>query len=257
MSDHSGHDHSGHDHGFGDSAGIAWTGRQVTSTGFDNDLGQADPALIALLAERRAGDADDVALMRAVEKARFVVPIVAAPAEVDDSGELTVEKQTDMAAVTLTAPDGQRALPVFTGIEVLASWDAAARPVPVTASRAAQAAVSEQCHVMVLDVGSDHATELRPSMVWALAQQRDWVPAHADDQVADAVAQAVAGHPEITGHVLAEGKPAGQGILQVVLELTPGLDAEQVQALVTAVAEQVATDGEVRARIDGLAFALR
>lgn len=79
MSDHAGHDHA-------DSAGIAWTGRQVTSTGFDNDLGHADPAVMALLAERRAGGVDDMALMRAIEKARFVVPIVAAPAEVDDSG---------------------------------------------------------------------------------------------------------------------------------------------------------------------------
>ena len=52
--------------------------------------------------------------MAAVTGARLLVPIVAEPVELDESGALTAEKQTDMAAVTLVAPDGQRALPVFT-----------------------------------------------------------------------------------------------------------------------------------------------
>ena len=47
-----------------------------------------------------------------------------------------------MAAMTLLAADGHRALPVFTSIAALAAWDPAARPVPVTAARAAQAAVT-------------------------------------------------------------------------------------------------------------------
>jgi hypothetical protein len=35
------------------------------------------------------------------------------------------------------------------------------------------------------------------------------------------------------------------------------LSADQVQGIATAVGERLATDGEVRARIDGLAFAIR
>jgi hypothetical protein len=42
-----------------------------------------------------------------------------------------------------------------------------------------------------------------------------------------------------------------------VLTLRAGLAAEEVQALATRVGERIATDGESRARIDALAFAIR
>jgi hypothetical protein len=185
------------------------------------------------------------------------VPVVAAPAEVDTSGELAVEKSTDMAAVTLTSPDGQRALPVFSSVAALTRWDPAARPVPVTSARAAQAAVSERCEVMLLDLGAEHAQVLRPSMVWALAQQRDWVPAHEDPAVARSVAAAVRPETAVRSHGLGPGEPAGQGILRIELELEPGLGAQDVQGIATRVGERLATDGELRARVDGLAFAIR
>jgi hypothetical protein len=224
----------------------------ITGTGFDDDAGAADPALVEALAD----PTDERALVAAVARSRLLVPVVAEPTEVDESGDLAVEKQTDMAAVTLIAPDGVRALPVFSSLGSLLSWDPAARPVPVTAARAAQAAVSERCDVVVVDVAGPAAVALRPSMVWALAQQRDWLPAHEDEVVARAVAVAVRGHDEVVAHELGAGEP-GQGVLRVVLQLRPGLTADQIQAVATAVGEQLATDGEIRARIDGLAFAIR
>src|SRR5204863_2813758 len=80
------------------------------------------------------------------------------------------DTRTDMAIITLVAPDGRRALPLFTSVEALAAWDPAARPVPVSAARAAQAALADGCQVAVVDLGSGRSTELRPSMLWALAQ---------------------------------------------------------------------------------------
>ena len=47
------------------------------------------------------------------------------------------------------------------------------------------------------------------------------------------------------------------GVLVVELTLAPGLATDQVQALATRVGERLATDGELRARIDGLTFRLR
>jgi hypothetical protein len=185
------------------------------------------------------------------------VPIVAEPVSVEEAGGLVVEKQTDMAAVTLVAPDGQRALPVFTSLQSLGSWDPQARPVPVTASRAAQAAVSERCDVMVVDLAGPRTVVLRPSMLWALAQQRDWVPAHEDLVVQRGVAAAVREEPSVRSHGLGAGMPAGQGVLAVTLELEQGLTAEEVQAIATRVGERLATDGELRARFDGLAFSIR
>lgn len=236
-----------------DSAGLPWSGRALTSTGSDDDTGEADPTLMARLAD----GSDDVALLAAVTGARLLVPIVAAPTEVDDSGELRVERSSDLALVTLTSPDGQRALPVFSSLAALSAWDASARPSPVTSSRAAQAAVSERCDVLLLDAGSGHQRVLRPSMVWALAQQRDWLPSHTDPFVAQALSRATAEEAEVTECFGEEGDPAGSGILRVVLSLRPGLDPAQVQALATRVGEQIATDGEARARIDGLTFVIR
>ena len=241
---------SGHP-GASDSAGIPFGGRGLTGTGFDGDEGEADQALAAALATPEL----EGALVDAVQRARLLVPIVAEPAEVDDSGALTVEKQTDLAAVTLVAPDGTRALPVFSSLATLAAWDPQARPVPVTAARAAQAAVSERCDVMVVDLAGPHTVALRPSMVWALAQQRAWLPAHEDPTVARAVEVAVAEQPHILAHELGPGEP-GEGVLRVTLRLEPGLDSATVQGVATAIGERLATDGEIRARIDGLAFSI-
>ena len=227
------------------------TGRILSGTGFDNDAGEADPDLTAALA-----DEDEVALFAAVASARLLVPVVSAPAD-GDQGALKEARSADMAMLTLTSPDGQRALPVFTSVTALRSWDPSARPSPVTSARAAQAAVAERCDVLLLDVGSEHPRVLRPSMVWALAQQRAWLPAHTDPFVAQALTRAIAGEPDVLGCLGEEGDPAGAGILRVVLTLRPGLEPAQVQALATRVGEQIATDGEARARIDGLVFAIR
>jgi len=241
-----------------DSGALPWSGRELTGTGFDGDVGAADPGLLAALDDPQ----DETALMRAMADARLLIPIVVSPgtpAAVDESGavmvERSAEKSTDLAVVTLTAPDGQRAFPVFSSLAALLAWDAAARPSPMTSSRAAQSAVFERCDVMVLDLGSGREWVLRPSMVWALAQQRDWLPAHTDPFVAQALSRAIAEEADVEEWAAKEG-PTGSGILRVVLSLRAGLDAARVQALATRIGEQIATDGEARARIDGLAFTI-
>lgn len=236
-----------------DSAGQPWTGRTLPDGGFAGDSGATDPALGAVLAAPR----DEPALVAAVAAARLLVCVTAHPAEVEVVDGQTVEKQTDMALVTLVAPDGQRALPAFTGVAALAAWDPQARPVPVTAARAAQSAVAEGCSVIVLDLGSEHEVVLRPSMVWALAQQREWLPAHQDPFVAAGVGRAVAVEEAVRGHQLAAGQPEGSGALAVVLDLAPGLTRDEVAAIASRVGERLATDGELRARIDALAFTVR
>ncbi|KGN42501.1 SseB family protein [Knoellia aerolata] len=223
--------------------------RDLVFTGFDGDDGSPEETLTTAL----AGE-DPTALMAALPASRLLVPIVAEPVETATEGGLTVDTQTDLAAVTLVAPDGERALPVFSSLAALAAWDPAARPVPVTAARAAQAAVSERCDVVVIDVAGPRTRVLRPSMVWALAQEREWVAPHLDPFVAAGVSRAVAEEADVRAHHVEEGAPSGQGVLGIWLELTEGLDAPAVQAVATRVGERLATDGELRARIDGLAF---
>jgi len=244
-----------------DSAGQAWAGKTLPTPGFTNDTGEADPELLELLAtlagpRSRTDDGIEAALVARVAGARWLVPVMAVPTAVSGTGDQVVETLSDMAAVTLTAPDGQRALPVFSSLESLAAWDPQARPVPVPAATAAQAAIGEECHVLLVDVASPHATVLRPSMLWALAQGRAWRPSHDDDHVAAAVQQAVRGEAFVVSHRLEAGEPVGAGVLRVVLVLRTGLDADTVQALATRIGERIATDGETRARIDALTFAL-
>lgn len=249
------HRFSGHDPARGsDTGGVPWQGRTLSGTGFDDDTGEADARLAELLGQ---DEPDPVALVQAVSGARLIVPIVAVPGEIDDSSGIPVDASSDMASVTLVAPDGQRALPAFTSVAALARWNADARPVPVTAQRAALAAVQEGCDVIPLDLDvppGPAACTLRPSMVWALAMGRAWAPAHEDPHVASAVAAAVAGEDAVAGHALAD---TGDGGLRVELALRPGLGREQVGALLGRVGERIAADGETRARIDALAFAVR
>ncbi len=262
----------GHDPKQGqDTAGVPWQGRTLTGTGFDADDGLADPELLAALGATPeatvcsaveaasphphdppqattsgvpASPKDEVALLRAVSQARLIIPIVAMPGE---------DASSDMAAVTLSAPDGRKALPAFTSTEQLARWDVRARPVPVSAQRAALAGVQEGCDVIVLDVGTPHTRELRTSMVWALAMDREWLPAHDDPHVRQAVASAAQGEQAILRWSL-DGGPDGALVIKVAM--VPGLTPLQINEVLQRVGAQIATDGEARARIDAVKFRL-
>lgn len=194
--------------------------------------------------------ADETRWMAALSRARLLVPIVAVLAEADEHGG---DKAADMVVVTLTAPDGERALPVFTSLQALSAWNSQARPSPVESARAAQAAVAEQCDVMVLDIGGAQVV-LRPSMVWALAQQREWLPSYADPFVRESVSRAARDEDDVIAAVCEDG---GSGALRVVLELRAGLSSAEVGQVAQAIGERLATDGETRARIDAITFAIR
>lgn len=230
-----------------DTGGIPFSGRQVTSTGFDNDQGEADAVLRAALTK---GIPEQ--WMPLLAQSRLLVPIVAAPGEVDDSGPLAVEKSTDMAVVTLTASDGLKALPVFTGLDALAAWDPSARPSPVQTSFAAQAALAEECHVLLIDMASDHRQVLNTGMLLALANDAPWVPAHRSKDVVQRVHDIAARYPQIVRAVCEDG---GEGTLRLRLSVVPGLEAQQLQDIAMGLGELVAADDVIRPQIEGLEFA--
>ena len=81
--------------------------------------------------------------------------------------------------------------------------------------------------------------------------------AHEDRAVPAGIAAAVADEPQVLGHALGDGVPPASGVLRVTHSLAAGLASAGVEQLATGVGERIARDGELRARIDGLAFTIR
>lgn len=216
---------------------------------FAGDDGAPDAALVAALEL-----ADAPAVVAALASARVFVPVVAVLGETGESSltGLASDKSADMALVTLTAPDGRQALPVFSSAEALAGWDARARPVPVRARRAALSAVDDGCDLLVVDPGGAGVVVPRPAL-WAVAKDEPWVPSPTHPAVLRAVAEvagSVGAHePALAG---ASCEPGRRAELAVVLRLRPGLDRDDLAALTTRVSELLAARPEVADLVDSL-----
>jgi len=163
------------------------TARSIPDPGFAGDHGVAAPALVAALAAYAAGTGGHVEALAAVRGARLLVPVVAVlgEVEVDDAGRAH-DKTSDMATVLLQGADGRMALLAFTGTASLQAWDPEARPVPVTARTAAQAALQDGAAAIVVDVAGPATFVVEGEDLeglahgWALARVGDrsaWVAA--------------------------------------------------------------------------------
>jgi len=127
--------------------------RQLVGSGFPDDTGAADSRLAAALAAYAPGATEYAGVLGALCDARLLVPVVALLGEVEhDEHGLAHDKSSDMATVLLTGNDGRQALLAFTDTASLALWDPEARPVPVTATVAAQSAVQEGAAALLVDV---------------------------------------------------------------------------------------------------------
>lgn len=260
-----------------DSAGRPWEGRSLTGDdgkihNFEDDDGAADAGYLAAVAALRDGSGDEAAVVASLATARVFIPIIAQLAEEAEGADgLTADKQADMALVMLKAADGRTAMPAFTSAQALASWHPEARPVAVYAARAALSAVSEQAELLVLDPGSEVTFVVRRPALWALAQQRTWLPSYLDREVAGTIAEAAAGFPAVrnigllpgagvasttgTGETLPGGGAGPE--LQVVLYLEDGLDAAAVQELVAGLQSGWSRNVLFGERVDSIDIKLR
>ncbi|WP_051127974.1 SseB family protein, partial [Solibacillus isronensis] len=177
---------------------------------FDNGNGLIDPALERALEDLKAGNGSEPLVHTALAHARVYIAVVAQLAE-GGLGEhgFTEDKEADMALVTLTAPDGRTALPVFSSVENLQRWHGEARPVAVYAPRAALSAVSEEAQMLVLDPGTDFTFVLRRPGMWALAQQHDWVPSYLNDELAAVVEAQLSSESVLAAIHMAPGQWGG------------------------------------------------
>lgn len=154
--------------------------RELQSPAYPDDTGAVPEEVAEALGAYAAAPGEPrryAEVVAALQRSRLLVPVVAVlgEAEVDAAG-LTHDKSSDMAAVLLTGADGRLALLAFTGVESMAAWDAAARPVPVLTQLAAQSAIQEGAAAMVVDVAGPvrlviEGEDLRGLAAgWSLAQ---------------------------------------------------------------------------------------
>jgi hypothetical protein len=237
----------------GDSAGQPWTGRTLPAAAFSGDDGSPDAGVLQALKAVGSGAGGAVDVVAALARARVMVAVVAVLGQGEEQTSVAGDKQADMALVTMTGPDGRRALPVFTSPGTLAAWDRAARPVPVGARHAAHAALAEGCERLVLDVAGPMTFLVSRSALVALAQGRAWRPAHEDRVVAERLAELVSPEPD----VLQVGRRAGTSAeLRVELGVRPGLSREELERLADRVRGRLTTDEALAERVDGLELAV-
>jgi len=246
---------------FADSAGVPWEGRSFESNPFSNDDGSADEALLAVLAEFELQPTDPRGVFRAFAKSRLLIPLLA---DLGESGEgahgQTVDKSADLSIVTVQTPDGQTGLPVFSSVESMARWNKTARPVPSDAIRVALAAASEGNTRIILDPGSETEFVFRRPAIKAMAMQQEWVPAFLNEALGQAFAAPIdAGEPAVLAIYLEPGDPRSRldgAELQVSLKLIPGLGSQEVQALVSRLAEAWSQNELIAESVDSMQLRL-
>jgi hypothetical protein len=156
------------------------------------DRGQADPRVTEAIDAYDRGQLIEHSMLAVLSESRVLVPIVAVAAD----GE--TEKQTDMAVPKLVGRDGREAMMAYTSVDTMSRWDPAARPVPMPLRQACEAALSENC-VLVLDIGGPVQIVIDGTRLAAIAVGEPSPPAHEDPdvrEVVESVAPLVALTPE-------------------------------------------------------------
>nr|WP_209905370.1 SseB family protein [Brachybacterium sacelli] len=242
-----------------DTAGVPWAGRDYTVSPFPGDDGSAPPELARALSAHRGGeDPHRQALVAALAAGRVLVPIMAVATGTDTTAHgVTGDNGADMAMVSITAPDGSTVLPIFTSVAQLAAWRTDARPVPVVAPQAAQAAVQEACTALLVDAATaedEGGPILLPrSVLWALAQGREWIPPHLDLELVGVLSRLA----EATDQVAELAARAGErSEIDLHLRLAPGLTKGQVRAVVDEVSARLGAEPLVAERISSLRLVL-
>ncbi|GAB3529193.1 SseB family protein [Arthrobacter monumenti] len=258
--------------GMTDSANRQWSGRDLGPEGetvhqYGNDDGKTAESYRRALDELNSGTGTEAGVVATLAGVRVFVPIVA---EVTVTGNassgLVTDKESDMAMVSLKAPDGRKALPVFSSVEFLRAWHPEARPVAVSTPRAALSAAAEDAQLLVIDPGAPQTFVVRRPAAWSLAQQKAWTPSYVDDEVRQAVASAAEGIPAVhsvqvqpgsgVASLLSDGRRVDGGgpgpELRLIVGLVPGLDEANVKAVVGELQNRLAANREFVDRVDSL-----
>ena len=146
--------------------------RSLPDPGFAGDDGTTPPQLAEVLTAHAKGpQGEHHRTLAVLQDCRLLVPVVAVLGEVEhDEQGLAHDKSSDMAAVLMKGRDGRLALLAFTGTDAMSRWDPAARPVPVTARQAADAALQDGAAALLVDVAGPTMLVVEGEDLQSLAQ---------------------------------------------------------------------------------------
>ncbi len=141
------------------------------SAAYLGDRGEADPTVRALLAD--AGTDLPTSYLRAVAAlcgARLLLPVVASGDDSSDGPD--PDRHAELAAVSIKAADGRRALLAFTGIDALVAWEPRARPVPATLDDVAATVLETGDDALLVDAAGPVPFVIGDDLIAQLAQGR-------------------------------------------------------------------------------------
>jgi hypothetical protein len=160
---------------------------------FADDDGSTPGEVFAVLAGSARGEAGQRELVNTLRRHRLLVPLLEVDADLldDDDSDPCAGQDRAVAAVSMRTDQGTVGL-AFTGMEPLLAWDAAARPMPVEAPRAAAAVVAEGGVALLIDPAGPVPVRLEGIALGRLAGAEPWPEPWADPMVAQAVATELA-----------------------------------------------------------------
>jgi hypothetical protein len=207
---------SGQNHPPGPNYSEAMPGISGGDPAFSADDGSADPGVSGSLSAFASGQGCEHAALTALADSRLLVPVMA----------VLAGQGSEMAMPTLIGLDSRRAIPAFTCVDSMQRWKTDARPVPVAARNVWQAAIADDCAVVV-DVAGPVPFAVEGARLAALADGERAPEPYQDPDVHEIVAAALAGRLGVASFELRPGD-AGRD-LDVVLALAdpgPGGDAD-------------------------------
>lgn len=231
---------------FSDSAGVPWSGRSFQENSFTSDNGDADEELYGALTSFKAEQVNQADIIEKFAAARVLIPLVAT---LGDSGlgahGQTVDKSAELAIVSVKTPDNQNALPIFSSVSSMRTWNAAARPVPNYGRTVALAAVAEGNTRVVLDPCSATEFVIRRPALEAVAQGFKWQLPESNPEVISIVDQALADLPEVVRFTLLNGDPEAKLLgheLSVLIYLLVNLSQDRVTEIEKQFLEEISAN---------------
>lgn len=260
-----------------DTGGQPWEGRNLGegtshTHAYPSDDGLTPADLDAALGRFARGEAPEEVVVDALANVRLFAPVVAelSQSHVTEEG-LVSDKESDMALVSIQAPDGRKALPVFSNVEDLTSWHDQARPVAADSRKMALSAVEDENQLLVLNPGSALTFVVRRPALWAIAKGTRWRPAYSDPEVLEALQECGEPDPSVMsvsmapgrgvgcrdaeGHLLPGGGPGPE--LSVELTIRPGLDQRELDTAVEEFQKRFSAHQTLADRVDSADIRLR